>query len=183
VRRTSHRELIEAVEKLLEKAEKLDVRARTAMRGSLHAETLKKSFELEWRWPPVNPVQPGDGWERTEVSDASSGLTFTLRKKYEYMGAEIVGDRVLDKIRSKATEAQFKQDSVGEPAVKIVKSDVKVETSDAIIFFDRHEGHVVNSRESTRIKGDMTFLSSGSEIASTIDLTIESSSELLPAVN
>jgi uncharacterized protein DUF6263 len=174
---------IEGAEKLLEKAEKLSPPARNAIRSHVESDTLKKAFEQELRHLPDILARPGESWERTEVLDVGSGQTLTFQKKYEYVGTEKIGDKTLDKISSKTTKAELKQDPAVEADLKLVKSDVKVESSDATILFDREEGHVVSSRGKIRIKGDnMTFSYKGMEIPGAVDLTIESSADLQPAV-
>ena len=96
-----------------------------------------------------------------------AGQTLTFQKKYEYVGTEKVGDKTLDKIKSKTTKAELKQDPNVDVDLKLVKSDVKVESSDATILFDREAGHVVNcAGGSVRIKGDnLTFSFKGTELA------------------
>jgi hypothetical protein len=173
---------IEGTEKLLEKAEKLSPPARSAIRSHIEADTLKKSFEQELRHLPDILARPGESWERTEVLDLGSGQTLTFQKKYEYVGTEKMGDKTLDKISSKTTKVDLKQDPAVDSPLKLVKSDVKVESSDATILFDREEGHVFNSRGKIRIKGDkMTFSLNGMELDGALDFTIETSVDLQPA--
>ncbi len=57
-------------------------------------------------------------------------------------GTETVGDKTLDKITSKTSKAELKQDANVEAELKLIKSDVKVESSDGTILFDREGGHV-----------------------------------------
>jgi hypothetical protein len=173
---------IEGSEKLLEKAEKLSPQAKTLVRSRVESDTLRKTFEQELRHLPDVLARPGDSWERTEVVDVGSGQTLTFQKKYQYEGTEKVGDKTLDKITSKTTGAELKQDANAEADLKLVKSDVKVESSDGTILFDREAGCVASSRGSIRIKGDkMTFSYKGMEIPGSVDLTIESAADLVPA--
>jgi hypothetical protein len=173
---------IEGSEKLLEKADKLSDQAKSAVRSRLGADALKKAFEQEMRHLPDVLARPGESWERTEVMDLGSGQTLTFEKKYEYVGTEKVGDKTLDKITSKTTKAELKQDPAAEAQLKLIKSDVKVESSGGTILFDREAGYAVSGRGSVRIKGDnMTFSIMGMEVPGSIDLTIESTSDLVPA--
>ena len=174
---------IEGSEKLLEKAEKLSPPARDAIRSKVQADKLKMSFEQQLRQLPDILARPGESWERTEVLDVGSGQTLTFQKKYEYVGTEKIGDKTLDKITARTTKVELKQDPAVAADLKLVKSDVKVESSDSTILFDREEGHVFSSRGKIRIKGDsMTFSYKDMEIPGAVDLTIESNVELLPAV-
>ena len=133
---------IEGSEKLLEKADKLSDQAKSAVRSRLQADALKKAFEQELRHLPDVLARPGESWERTEVLDIGSGQTLTFHKKYEYVGTEKVGDKTLDKITSKTTKAELKQDPAAETPLKLIKSDVKVESSGGTILFDREAGYV-----------------------------------------
>ncbi len=105
---------IEGSEKLLEKADKLSDQAKSTVRSRLQPEVLKKAFEQELRHLPDVLARPGESWERTEVLDVGSGQTLTFEKKYEYAGTEKVGDKTLDKITSKTTKADLKQDPATE---------------------------------------------------------------------
>jgi len=172
---------VEGTEKLLEKADKLDALARDTIRSRIEPDKLKTKFEQEHQNLPEVLARPGEPWERTEVLDAGNGQTITFRKKYEYLGTEKKGAKTLDKISSKAIGVDFKQDPESKSPLKVVKSDLKVESSDGTIFFDREEGCVVDAKGRTRLKGPMTFSANGQEIPGDIDLTFESSTQLQPA--
>jgi hypothetical protein len=173
---------IEGAEKLLEKADKLSPQARDVIRSHLEVDRLKTDFAQELGNVPDVLTRPGESWERTEVSDIGSGQTLHFRKKYEYVGTEKKGDKTLDKIRSKITTVELKQDLAVTAQLKVQKGDVKVESSEETILFDRDLGHVVSSQAKVRIKGDnMTFSVNGMELAGAMDLTIDTTTELLPA--
>jgi Family of unknown function (DUF6263) len=172
---------IEGTEKLLEKADKLDPLARDTIRSRIEPDKLKTKFEQEHGNLPEVLARPGEPWERTEVLDAGNGQTITFHKKYEYLGTEKRGDKTLDKISGKAIGVDFKQDPESKSPLKVVKSDLKVESSDGTILFDREEGCVVHAQGKTRLKGPMTFSANGQEIPGDIDLTLESSTQLQPA--
>jgi hypothetical protein len=171
---------IEGAEKLLEKAEKLDPMARDLVRGELKPEKLKSQFEQGLRDLPDVLARTGEPWERDEVVHAGGGQTITFHKKYEYAGTEKKGDQALDKITSKAIEVKLEQDAEGQTPLKITKSDLKVESSEGTVLFDREAGRAVDSRGKTRIKGSVTFTAAGQEIPGELDLTMESHTELQP---
>ena len=62
----------------------------------------------------------------------------------------------------------------------MTKSDLKVESSDGTILFDREAGYVVEERGKLHIKGSMTLSAGGQEIPGEIDITIETTPELQP---
>ncbi len=172
---------VEGTEKLLEKADKLDPSAKETIRGRIEPDKLKTKFEQAHQNLPEVLARPGEPWERTEVLDVGNGQTITFRRKYEYLGTEKKGDKTLDKISSKAIGVDFKQDPEAKSPLKVLKSDLKVESSDGTILFDRDEGRVVSAKDKTRLKGPMTFTAMGQEIPGEIDLTFDSNTQLQPA--
>ena len=172
---------IEGTEKLKEKAEKLEGPAKDLMSKQFESEKLKKSFEQESQILPDVLTRPGETWERTQVIEIGGGQTLTFRKKFEYTGTEKKGDKSLDKISSKIIEVKYETDPDSNLPLKPVKSDLKPESSEGTILFDREGGHVVTSTDKVRIKGDITFSANGQELPSTLDLTIETTVDLQPA--
>lgn len=173
---------IEGTEKLLEKADKLENPiAKQAIRSRADAEKLKHQFEQAHANLPDVLARQGEPWERTEKVDIGSGQSLTFHKKYEYAGAEKQGDATLEKINVKTTEVKYEMEPNSPSPLKATKSDLKVDSGDGTILFDREGGKVVSSKGKIRIKGTMTFEAGGQEIPGELDLTIESSTELQPA--
>jgi hypothetical protein len=125
-------------------------------------------------------ARTGEPWERTEILEIN-GKTFTVRKKYEYRGTEKKGDKTLEKIGFKVLEVKYDQEPMGKLPVKVVKSDLKVESSEGTILFDREEGHVVSSSDKIRIKGNMTYSGGGVDQAAPLDLNFDANTQLQPA--
>ncbi len=171
---------VEGTEKLIEKADKLDAMAKDTIRSSFEPDKLKAKFVQEHTNLPEVLARSGEPWERTEVLD-EGGQTFTFRKKYEYLGTEKKGEKTLDKISSKATAVDLKQDPESKSPFKVVKSDLKIESSEGAMLFDREAGCVVDAKGKTRIKGALTFSVNGQELPGDIDLILESHTELQPA--
>ena len=91
-------------------------------------------------------------------------------------------NKTLDKIKSRVTEVELKQEGAGDSPLKIVKSNLKVADSEGTILFDREEGHVVNLKGKLRVTGDMmTYSINGMEIPGALDLTMETDTELQAA--
>ena len=129
---------------------------------------------------PDVPTRIGETWECTEALEIN-GKTFTVRRKYEYRGTEKKTDEVLEKITSKVLEVKYDQDLKGNLPVKVVKSDLKVESSDGTILFNREAGHLVTAGDRIRIKGNMAFSGGGVEQSSSFELTFDSNTQLQPA--
>jgi len=173
---------IEGAEKLLAKADKLDPMARDLIRSQLEADKLRREFEQELGHLPDVLARPGESWVRTETADIGNGQTLTFQKKYEYAGTEKKGDRTLDKITSKTTNVELKQDLAANAQLKVLKNNVKVESSDETILFDNETGCVVSAEGKVRVKGDkLTYSINGMELDGAMDLTIETKVELQPA--
>jgi hypothetical protein len=173
---------VEGIEKLLEKADKLKPEAKDEIRSVLEPEKVKRRYVQEHANLPDVLARPGEPWERTEALDFGD-QTFTLRKKYEYVGTEKKGDTILDKITCKAIAVEYKQDPDTKSGLKVMKSDLKIESSSATILFDREEGCVVSSREKARLKGSMTFAAKGQEATGEVgevDLNFEFDRQLQP---
>ncbi len=171
---------VEGTEKLQDKVTKLDEKAQALVRHSLDSEKLKKDFEQSHRNLPDVLARPGESWERTETVNVGGGQTMTFRKKYEYAGTEKKGDKTLDKITSKSIEVKYSMDPNAESPLKVTKSDLKVESSDGTILFDREAGCIVEAKGKTHVKGPMTFSIQGQELPGEIDLTMDNTTQLQP---
>ncbi len=172
---------IEGADALREKVDRLDPSARDLLRSRVAADTLKAEFEQATEFLPDGPVKPGDSWERTEAVDSGSGLELVLRKKYEYAGTEKKGGKALDKITAKVIEAKCRQDADSASPVKLTKSDLKVESSEGTVLFDREAGRVVESRGQVQLKGGLTMSAQGQDQRVNIELRIRTDVQLQPA--
>jgi len=172
---------IEGNEKVIEKAEKLSPQARDLIHGRMEADKLKQRFEQEHGNLPEVLARPGETWERTETLDISGGQVLSFKKKYEYLGTEMKGNKTVDKIKTWVTEVELKQDPAANSPLKIVKSNIKVESSEATMLLDREEGHVVSVKGKFRLTGDkMIYSINDMEIPGALDLTMETDTELQP---
>jgi Family of unknown function (DUF6263) len=171
---------IEGTEKLKEKIEKLDPKSQAMVRNEFEADTFKRSFEQELQILPDVLARPGEPWERTQIFEGDDGQTISFRKKFEYLGTAQKGDKMLDKISSKVLEVKCSTDPNSNLDLKIVKSDLKAESSEGTILFDREAGHVVSNKEKVRIKGNITFSAKGMDVPAALDMKIETNVELQP---
>jgi hypothetical protein len=170
---------VEGTESLIEKADKLGDMAKQSVRSRVDAQHLKEQFDDRHGNLPDVLVRAGEPWERTEKLDLG-GQTLTFHKKYEYAGTEKLGAKTLDKINVKTLDVKYAMDPNSASPFKVTKSDLKIESGDGTILFDREAGAVVSAKSKTRIKGPMTFEAGGQEIPGELDLTIETDTELQP---
>ncbi len=169
---------MEGREKILEQTEKFNEEAKRTIREAV--DSLKSEFEESHGNLPDEMVRPGQSWEKTDTFVLGNGQSFTFRKKYEYAGTEKRGDRTLDKINVKTTDVKYVMDPKSASPLKVIKSELKIESGDGIILFDREAGCVVVSKGKTEVKGPMTFQTGGQEIPGELDWTLDIETELQP---
>jgi len=172
---------IEGTEKLKEKVEKLDPRSQEMVRNEFEADTFKRSFEQDLQILPDILARAGEPWERTQIVETDNGQAISFRKKFEYLGTQQKGDKKLDKIGSKVLEVKYTTDPNSNLDLKVVKSELKAESSEGTILFDREAGHMVSIKEKVRIKGNITLSAKGMDVPATLDVNIETNVELQPA--
>ena len=169
---------IEGTEKNLAKVGDLPPQAAAELKSRFDADRIKREFEQEHGNFPDGLVREGEPWERTETSDISGGQSLTLKKRYEYKGTVTKDGKTLDKIDVKATEVTYKQAPDTKSPAKVTKSDLKVESADGTLLFDREAGAAVEHAEKYRLTGDMTLVikinGEDKEFPSKLDLTIDS---------
>jgi hypothetical protein len=172
---------IEGTEKLDEKAERLaDSIAREEFQRAVSVDRLKTKFEQAIHMLPDVPAHAGESWERTESLEIN-GKTFTVRKKYEYVGTEKKGEKILEKINQKVLDVKYDTDARAKLPLKVVKSDLKIQSSEGTILFDREEGHVASASEKIQFKGSMTFSGAGVDQTGEFELTFDTNTQLQPA--
>ena len=171
---------IEGTGKLKEKAEMLaDSIAREEFQHALGVDRLKTKFEQALRILPDVPAHAGESWERTELLEIN-GKTFTVRKKYEYVGTEKKGDKILEKISQKVLDVKYDTDAKDKLPLKVVKSGLKIQSSEGTILFDREEGHIASASQKIQFKGNMTFSGAGVDQTGEFDLNFDTNTQLQP---
>jgi hypothetical protein len=171
---------VEDLDAIRERGSKLDPISQEMIRGQIDAEKIKIQFEQDQHFLPDHPVRPGDTWERSEGLDSQSGLTLTVRKKYEYAGTEKKSDKTLDKISCKILDVKHVPDKTSKLPLKVIKSELKIESSEGSILFDRGSGCLVESQSRTKIKGNVTLFGGGMDIPSDLTLNLQTDIKLQP---
>lgn len=170
---------VEGSEALIEKAGKLDLvpEVRAGIRDHFSADRLKARFEKADL--PLTDVltRPGDTCERTETTPDE----MTFRKKYEFVGTEKRGDRTLDRISVKAVDVQIKVDPNSQERMTPTGAELKVRSPVGMMLFDHETGCLVESREKVLVRGPLRYSDMGREVMGGMEVTIESTEELLPA--
>ncbi|AGA25707.1 DUF6263 family protein [Singulisphaera acidiphila] len=174
---------VEGTEAFDAKIEGLDPKAAAALRGRLTAAKIKQAFEQEIGNLPEVLARQGEPWEVTEVMDLGYDQSLTLRKRFEYLGTVEKEGKQLDKIGVRSLTVVYAMDPKSSSPLKVTKSDLKVDTSEGTILFDREAGEKIESTLVTRIKGNLTLEAGGKELPSTLDLTLDVSGKREPIKN
>ena len=135
---------------------------------------LKKASEQVLGYLPEGPVKAGDKWERATEVNLGAGQLMSFRTMYEYTGTVERDGATLDKIEGKAFEVSLS--IVGNPALQLTKSDLKVKESATTHLFDRERGVLVSKVGKVRIDGPLTLVIGGMTLEGKVDLTMEEKS-------
>ena len=164
---------VEGAEKVLSKATELNPVAGELLKSNLDPEKLKAAFQQHVVSFPTILLRKGDTWDRTEVLNIAGGQSLTFQKRYEYQGTVERDGATLDQIGVKATGVTYAMDPNAQSPVKVSKSNLKIESSDGTILFDREAGGPVESHSVTRITGDLTLVADDKELPTKLDLTLD----------
>ncbi|WP_406696934.1 DUF6263 family protein [Singulisphaera sp. Ch08] len=171
---------VEGTETFDAKLDGLDPKAAAVLRGRINAEKIKQAFEQENGNLPDVLARQGEPWEATEIMDLGYDQSLTLRKRFEYLGTVEKNGKTLDKIGVRALTVVYAMDPKSASPLKATKSDLKVESSEGTILFDREAGEKIESTMVTRIKGNLTLTANDKELPTTLDLTLDISGQREP---
>jgi hypothetical protein len=171
---------IEGADKVLEKVKDKGEQVVDAIKGRLEQDKLKAAFDQTIDSLPTILVRPGETWDRTESRDIGGGQTLTFKNRYEYLGTVEKGGKTLDKIGVRSNAVTLTVDPETKSPAQVTKSDLKVESSDSTLLFDRAVGKVVDRQGKVRITGDLTLDLMGNEVPGTLDLTLETTTTVEP---
>jgi hypothetical protein len=148
--------------------------ARAALERAYSKEAIEKAAKIDLDRIPNRELKKGDKWQVTESSDIGGGQSFTMEMFYEYQGTIEKDGRTLDKISIYASSVKYAQADDPNAQVKVLNSDLKIESSMGTLYFDREKGEVIESSTSTHITGPMTFSINNMELPGKLDLTMDS---------
>jgi len=167
---------VQGVDKVLETAPQ---GAAAALKEALSLPTLKRAVAQEWAAIPNKVVNKGEKWQKTQVLDIGGGQTLTFENYYEYQGTVEKGGKTFDRISVFAGDVKYDLDPAADSPVKVVRSELKVDSSLGQVLFDREAGQIVESESTTHILGPMTLSINGMELAAKVDLTLEFSTKTM----
>ena len=164
---------VEGAEKALEKASQTSPELAEAAKTRFAADKIKQTSNDQFSRFPETLVRAGETWTRKEVQELGMGQTFTYEKKYEYVGPVEKDGKTVDKINVKVSSLNYTQDPNSAGPAKVTKNDLKIESSEGTLLFDREQGRVVDSSEKQHIVGSITLEVMGQQLDAGLDLTIE----------
>lgn len=142
------------------------------VKSEVDPEYLKDAANQELDVLPAKAVNKGDSWERTTKADLGARQMLESKTKYTYEGTVEKDGRTLDKISSKTFSVELSIADDSPLPIRVKESKLEVKESAGVILFDRKLGRAVESKESTRIVGGITFEANGQERPAELDLTI-----------
>lgn len=164
---------VEGVDKLIEKAAELNPTAAEMIKDQVSLERIRRDIQQDRARYPDILVREGESWDRTESQNLGGGQTLTFEKRYEYLGTTEKDGKTLDKIGVKVNSVTYAMEPNSASPLKVEKSDLKVESSDGTILFDREAGRAVEESLVTRIKGTLALSIMGQSLDGELDLTLD----------
>jgi hypothetical protein len=162
--------VIEGVDAILAGA---PAEARANLEKGYSKEAHEKGAKIDRDRLPNRELKKGDKWQVVETSDIGGGQTFTFDMFYEYQGTIEKDGRTLDKISIYAGTVKYAMEADPMAPFKVVNSDLKIESSTGMMYFDREKGEVVEVSNSVRITGPMTFSINNMELPGKLDLVLD----------
>jgi surface antigen len=143
------------------------------IKGQLDPENLKKAANQEIDTLPTEPVNKGDSWQRAQSANLGAGQVMTFQNKFTYEGTVEKNGKTLDKIVLKTLSVDFALQDSPLP-LKLKGSELKATESEGTILFDREIGQVVETTNSIRIEGEITFAINDMDLPAKLDLKMQS---------
>ena len=165
---------VEGTEATVDKARNANQQAGEALESQLSSKVISGEFSQELKKYPEEPVNPGATWTRTEKRPLGGGQVLTFDRKYEYVGTLEQDGKTLDKISMTATAVTLTMAADSPSPMRILASDLKVNSAEGTILFDREAGRGVSESEDVNVTGTMTLQVQGMDLDAEIDLTITS---------
>lgn len=143
-------------------------------------EEVKEEFQRGIDLLPEKPLKPGDTWEQTVKQNLGQGQVFTFQRTFKYVGQvaqfpTVKDSKQLDKITATDTSVTYSTGETG--ALKVTKSELKVESSEHTYLFDREAGRIVNSKSKMHVKGPLGLSVANMDLSGDLDLAMDVESQ------
>lgn len=164
---------VTAVEGLDALLAKLPANAAEAFKSDFEPAAITRDWQQRLDALPGKDVKKGDAWTRTEVVSLGGGQIMTFETQYEYQGPIEKDGKTLEKVGIVYTGVKYAMDPNGGSPLKVVTSDLKVQSSFGHYLLDREKGVVVDRTTNARVAGPMTFEINGMQLGGKVDLSLE----------
>jgi hypothetical protein len=127
---------------------------------------------------PTEAIKPGHTWERTEKINVGAGQTFTVKRKYEYVGSAPLQPTVPDgtkveKITYTDQEISLSIDPTKGIPAEVKKSELKPEKSGGTLLLDNTRGLIVSSEGELNVAGNLELSVMAKPIAAQLKLSMK----------
>jgi len=163
---------VTSVERELDIGNSLPTEVQSLVKSQLDPTNLKNAANEELDQIKSDPIKKGDTWQRARTGDFGGGQAMTFQTEYTYACTVDKDGRTLDKIASKVLSVNFALNNSPLP-LTLKDSDLKVPESEGVILFDRQRGQIVDSTQSMRFTGEMTFTINGMDLPAKLDLKMQ----------
>jgi hypothetical protein len=152
---------------------KLPANAAEAFKSDFEPAVITREWQQRLDALPGKEVKKGDTWSRVEVTNLGGGQIMTFDTQYEYQGVIEKDGKSLDKVSILFTGVKYTMDPNGPSPLKVVTSDLKVQSSFGHYLLDREKGVIVERTTNTQVAGPMTFEINGMQLGGKVDLSLE----------
>ena len=147
--------------------------AKDLLRGQLNRERVLSEVNKPLSLLPTEPVKPGARWQREDTIPTTGAQSLPITAEYEYEGTVEKAGKTLDKIGIRFTNVKPPVNEEGRP--KVLRSNLKVESSSGTALVDRTVGIITESSSTVRVVGTLTLSENEKEVPAKVDLTVEQS--------
>ena len=143
----------------------------------LDSDELMIDLQQKLQLVPIKPIKVGDTWEREEKQFLGEGQVFTVKRQYKYAGTEDREGKKLDRIEAKDLSVDYSiKPNSGLPG-KVTKSDLKVDKSEHVFWFDRQKGRIVAGEAEVEISGKLALSIMNVDLDGELELKFETQME------
>jgi hypothetical protein len=140
-------------------------------------ERFQQEYNIMFRRFPDGPVAVGDTWKRSEESHLGNGQLLRYEREFKYLGPKPESGTTVDLIEMRALSVQYEIDGGSQQPFKLVSSDLKVESAEGMLSYDRRHRMFSLQTDKVHVVGALEFSISvnGQEqkLPGELDLTIE----------
>lgn len=148
--------------------------AADLLRAEFKTDNISKAFQQETSRFPDQPVKNGETWRRNTVLFIGSGQSLTFDIEYKYQGAVEEKGKKLDRIATTYKSVTYAIEPDAPIPLKVTSSDLKPDSSEGEILFDRDRGVAVREKSKMRITGSMKLSINNTDLPADLVLSIES---------